>query len=90
MAADKKKPIAGITGTYWRLIAVFFILTVLVYVWSGLFSPVALKTYNKLQSIHVAIERRQHQIRFNKKLLVTGELTKEVVYNLRENRNPHK
>jgi len=38
MAADKKNPKAGITGTYWRLIAVFFVLSVLLYVWNSFFS----------------------------------------------------
>ncbi len=79
MAADKKNPIAGITGTYWRLIAVFFILAVLLYVWSGLFSAGGPQKHT--------INYSQFMLQLNdgniksvsiKKLLVTGELTNEV------------
>ena len=79
MAADKKNPIAGITGTYWRLIAVFFILSVLFYVWNGFFRAGAPEKYT--------INYSQFMLQLNdgniksvsiKKLLVTGELNKEV------------
>ena len=79
MAADKKNPIAGITGTYWRLIAVFFILAVLFYVWSGFFSTGGPQKHT--------INYSQFMLQLNdgniksvsiKKLLVTGELTNEV------------
>ncbi|MBI5407176.1 MAG: ATP-dependent metallopeptidase FtsH/Yme1/Tma family protein [Nitrospirae bacterium] len=79
MAADKKNPIAGITGTYWRLIAVFFILAVLLYVWNGFFSTGAPEKYT--------INYSQFMVQLNngniksvsiKKLLVIGELTNEV------------
>ena len=79
MAADKKKPMAGITGTYWRLIAVFFILAVLFYVWSGFFSTGGPQKHT--------INYSQFMLQLNdgniksvsiKKLLVTGELTNEV------------
>jgi cell division protease FtsH len=79
MAADKKNPITGITGTYWRLIAVFFILALLFYVWSGLFSAGAPEKHT--------INYSQFMLQLNdgniksvsiKKLLVTGEFTKEV------------
>ncbi len=79
MAADKKNPITGITGTYWRLIAVFFILSVLLYVWSGFFSTGGPQKHT--------INYSQFMVQLNdgniksvsiKKLLVTGELTNEV------------
>src|SRR3989304_627839 len=79
MAADKKSPIAGITGTYWRLIAGFFILAVLLYVWSGFFSTGGPQKHT--------INYSQFMLQLNdgniksvsiKKLLVTGELTNEV------------
>ena len=79
MAADKKNPIAGITGTYWRLIAVFFILAVLLYVWNSFFSTGGPQKHT--------INYSQFMVQLNdgniksvsiKKLLVTGELTKEV------------
>ncbi len=79
MATDKKNPIAGFSGTYWRLIAVFFILSVLLYVWSGLFSTGGPQKHT--------INYSQFMVQLNdgniksvsiKKLLVTGELTNEV------------
>ena len=79
MAADKKNPKAGITGTYWRLIAVFFVLSVLLYVWNSFFSTATTEKYT--------INYSQFMMQLNdgniksvsiKKLLVTGEFTKEV------------
>ncbi len=79
MAADKKNQGPGISGTYWRLIAVFFILSVLIYVWSGFFSAGITEKHT--------INYSQFMLQLNdgniksisiKKLLVTGEFTKEV------------
>src|SRR3990170_7951664 len=76
---DKKNPIAGMTGTYWRLIAVFFILSVLFYVWSGFFSAGAPEkhTINYSQFMFQLNEGNVKSVSI-KKLLVTGEFTKEV------------
>src|SRR3989304_3169218 len=79
MAEDKKNPKTGIPGTYWRLIAVFFILSILFYAWSGFFSTGGPQKYT--------INYSQFMMQLNdgniksvsiKKLLVTGEFTKEV------------
>src|SRR3989304_4870639 len=79
MAADKKNPRAGITGTYWKFIAVFLILSVLLYLWNGFFSTAATAKFT--------INYSQFMLQLNdaniksvsiKKLLVTGEFTKEV------------
>src|SRR3989338_1852558 len=79
MAADKKSPIAGITGTYWRLIAVFFILSLLLYVWSGFFSTGGPQkhTINYSQFMMQLNDGNIKSVSI-KKLLVTGEFTKEV------------
>src|SRR4030066_2439026 len=79
MAEDKKNPNAGISGTYWRLIAVFFILSVLIYVWSGFFSAGTTEkhTINYSQFMLQLNEGNVKSVSI-KKLLVTGEFTKEV------------
>src|SRR3990172_10591764 len=79
MTADKKRPRPGISGTYWRLIAVFFILSVLFYVWSGFFSAGVTEkhTINYSQFMLQLNEGNVKSVSI-KKLLVTGEFTKEV------------
>src|SRR3989304_1589124 len=79
MAADKKKPKAGITGTYWRLIAVFFIISVLLYAWSGFFSAGGPQkhTINYSQFMLQLYNGNITSVSI-KKLQVTGELTKEI------------
>jgi len=79
MAVDKKNQGPGISGTYWRLIAVFFILSVLIYVWSGFFSAGTTEkhTINYSQFMLQLNEGNVKSVSI-KKLLVTGEFTKEV------------
>ncbi len=79
MAANKKNQGPGISGTYWRLIAVFFILSVLIYVWSGFFSAGITEkhTINYSQFMLQLNEGNVKSVSI-KKLLVTGEFTKEV------------
>ncbi len=45
MAEDKKGGIGGISGTYWRYIAVFFIVFALLYAWNSFFSTGAPAQY---------------------------------------------
>ena len=79
MAEDKKNPKTGITGTYWRLIAVFFILSILLYAWSGFFSNGGPQkhTINYSQFMSQLNDGNIKSVSI-KKLLVTGEFTKEV------------
>ncbi len=79
MAAENKSPRTGITGTYWRLIAVFFILTVFLYIWNSFFSTGAPAkhtiTYSQFMSQLHDGNVKSVSI---KKLTVTGEFNKEV------------
>ena len=45
MAEDKKGGIGGISGTYWRYIAVFFIVSTFLYAWNSFFSTGAPAQY---------------------------------------------
>lgn len=89
MAEDKQYPGAGFTGTYWRVIAVFLILSVLLYAWSDLFSTGGPQKHT--------ITYSQFMLQLNdgniksvsiKKLLVTGELTNEVSIQSPGEQNP--
>src|SRR5208283_3581925 len=79
MGEDKKGGIGGIPGTYWRYFAVFFIVSVFLYAWNSLFNvaPPAQYTINYSQFMEQLSAGNIKSVSI-KKLLVSGELTKEV------------
>ena len=79
MGEDKKGGIGGIPGTYWRYFAVFFIVSVFLYAWNSFFNvaPPAQYTINYSQFMEQLSAGNIKSVSI-KKLLVSGELTKEV------------
>ncbi len=89
MAEEKKDNIGGIPSTYWRYIAVFFIVSVFLYSWNGFFNTGA--------PAHYTINYSQFMGQLNagniksvsiKKLLVSGELVKDVSIQLQGEKKP--
>jgi len=79
MAEDKKDNIGGIPGIYWRYVAVLFVAFVLIYAWNSLFNfgPPAYYTINYSQFMEQLNAGNIKSVSI-KKLLVSGELAKEV------------
>ncbi len=79
MAEDKKGGTGGIPGTYWRYIAVFFIVFAFLYVWSSFFSTGAPAQYtvNYSQFIEQLNAGNIKSVSI-KTLHVSGEFVKEV------------
>ncbi len=79
MAEDKKGGLGGIPGTYWRYIAVFFIVFAFLYAWSSFFSTGAPAQYtiNYSQFMEQLNAGNIKSVSI-KKLLVNGEFVKEV------------
>ncbi len=79
MAEDKKGGIGGIPGTYWRYIAVFFIVFAFLYAWNSFFSTGAPAQYtvNYSQFIEQLNAGNIKSVSI-KALHVSGEFVKEV------------
>jgi|GEM_PF-4997707 len=79
MAEDKKGGIGGIPGTYWRYIAVFFIVFAFLYAWNSFFSTGAPAQYtiNYSQFMEQLNAGNIKSVSI-KKLHVGGEFVKEV------------
>lgn len=91
MAEDKKGGIGGIPGIYWRYIAAFFIIFVVLYAWNSFFRTGAPAQYT--------INYSQFMDQLNagniksvsiKKLLVDGEFVKEVNIQFQGEKKPAK
>lgn len=79
MAEDKKDNMGGIPGIYWRYIAVLFVAFLLIYAWNSLFNfgPPAYYTINYSQFMEQLNAGNIKSVSI-KKLLVSGQLAKEV------------
>lgn len=89
MAEDKKGGIDGIPGTYWRYIAVFFIVSIFLYAWNSFFSTGAPAQYeiNYSQFMEQLNADNIKSVSI-KKLLVSGELAKEVSLQMQGEKKP--
>lgn len=79
MAEDKKDNMGGIPGIYWRYVAVLFVAFLLIYAWNSLFNfgPPAYYTINYSQFMEQLNAGNIKSVSI-KKLLVIGQLAKEV------------
>jgi cell division protease FtsH len=91
MAEDKKGGIGGIPGIYWRYIAVFFIIFVVLYAWNSFFRTGAPEQYtiNYSQFMEQLNAGNIKSVSI-KKLLVDGEFVKEVNIQLQGEKKPAK
>jgi len=89
MAEDKKDVTGGIAGTYWRYVAVLLIATVLIYIWNAFFvTPIPEQyTINYSQFTEQLNAGNVKSVSI-KKLLVSGELRKEVTIQFPGEKNP--
>ncbi|MGC2064285.1 MAG: ATP-dependent zinc metalloprotease FtsH [Thermodesulfovibrionales bacterium] len=79
MADDKKDPIGRIPGTYWRYVALLFIVSFVLYAWDAFFAPrsPAPYTINYSQFMEQLNAGNIKAVSI-KKLLVSGELLQDV------------
>ncbi|MDA8105698.1 MAG: ATP-dependent zinc metalloprotease FtsH [Nitrospiraceae bacterium] len=89
MAEDKKDNIGGIPGIYWRYIAALAIALVIIFAWNSLFNfgPPAHYTINYTQFMEQLNAGNIKSVSI-KKLLVSGELAKEVGIQLPGEKKP--
>ena len=89
MGEDKKKKIGGIPSLYWRYIAALAIASVLIYAWNSLFNfgPPPHYTINYSQFMEQLDAGNIKSVSI-KKLLVSGELAKEVSMQLPGEKKP--
>ena len=91
MAEDKKGGIGGIPGIYWRYIAAFFIIFVVLYAWNSFFRTGAPAQYtiNYSQFMEQLNAGNIKSVSI-KKLLVDGEFVKEVNIQFQGEKKPAK
>ena len=89
MAEDKKGGTGGISGTYWKYTAVFFIVFAFLYVWNTFFStgPPAQYTVNYSQFMEQLNAGNIKSVSI-KALHVGGEFVKEVNIQLQGEKKP--
>lgn len=89
MTEDKKDGMGGIPGTYWRYIAVFFIVSIFLYAWNSFLSKGAPAQYeiNYSQFMEQLNADNIKSVSI-KKLLVSGELAKEVSLQIQGEKKP--
>ncbi|MBA4374274.1 MAG: hypothetical protein C0402_15595, partial [Thermodesulfovibrio sp.] len=89
MAQDKNENPGGIPGIYWRYLAALATTAVILFVWNSYFnvSPPARYTINYTQFMEQLNAGTIQSVSI-KKLLVNGELTKEVSIQFPGEKNP--
>ncbi len=89
MAEDKKDKIGGIPGIYWRYIAALFIASVVIFVWNSSFNVGATPHYtiNYSQFMEQLSAGNIKSVSI-KKLLVSGELVKEMSVQFQGEKKP--
>ena len=89
MAEDKKDSVGGIPSIYWKYIAAFFLVSVVIFVWNSFFNigPPSRYTINYSQFMEQLDAGNIKSVSI-KKLLISGELAKEVSIQLPGEKKP--